>query len=317
MAQDFYQTLGVQRDATPAQIQKAYRDLARKYHPDLHPDDKQAKKKFQEVQSAFDVLNDPAKRTKYDRFGNAFEGASAGPGGAPFGAGFEDVDFSQLFGARGGEGGGGGFADFLNQFRGAQGAPPGGNATRKGRGRARGGQDLNLEVEVPFNTAILGGLWPIDLARAGGPPRQVSMKVPPGCEDGAKLRLRGQGEPGPGGAAGDLLVTIRVAAHPWFSRRGIHLYVKVPISLIEAVDGAKIDIPTPRGTLTLTAPPGSSSGKKLRLKGYGISLPDKEPGDLYAEMQIVLPETVDEETRAALRRLDARHPANPRQELRW
>ena len=143
------------------------------------------------------------------------------------------------------------------------------------------------------------------------------MKVPPGIEDGAKLRLRGQGDPGPGGAAGDLIATVRVAPHPWFTRRGIHLYVKVPVSLREAIDGAKIDVPTPRGVVALSAPPGSSSGKKLRLKGYGIAVPGKEPGDLYAELQIVLPSNIDDATKAAVRKLDAASPTNPRQELRW
>lgn len=320
MAQDYYKTLGVSREATPAEIQKAYRDLARKHHPDLHPDDKQAKKKFQEVQAAFDVLNDSAKRDKYDRYGSAFEAAEAGPGGkAPFGGGFEAFDFSQLFGDRAGEGAGGGFADFLNQFRPGPGGRPGANAgARRARGgRQRGGQDLKIEVEIPFGVAILGGEWSLDVPHAGDRVTKVSLKIPSGADDGQKLRLRGQGEPGAGGAAGDLIVTLRIAQHPWFSRRGIHLYVKVPISLCEAIDGARIDVPTPRGTVAVKIPPGSTSGKKLRVKGHGVAVHGKDAGDLYAELQIALPPQIDEKTKEALRRLEAAHPASPRQDLRW
>ncbi|HUY91896.1 MAG TPA: DnaJ C-terminal domain-containing protein [Pirellulales bacterium] len=317
MAEDYYKTLGLSRDASQADIDKAYAKLARKYHPDVNPDDKTAKKKFQAVQAAYDVLKDPSKREMYNRYGSSFEqmggggpqpgpqwrAAGAGPGGAEF-------DFSQLFGGEGA----GGFADLFGQFR--RGAP--GGPGRRGRAAGRApGADLHSEVQIPFNLAVTGGETHLSISRPSGQVETLSVKIPKGIEDGKKIRLRGQGEAGAGGARGDILLTVRVAAHPWFTRRGEHLYVRVPVSLREAAEGATVDVPTPQGTVALRIPPGVSSGKKLRIKGHGVAASGKPAGDLFAELQVVLPAKLDEASLEAIRQIDAKHPVHPRRELRW
>jgi DnaJ-class molecular chaperone len=318
MAEDYYKTLGVGRDASAAEIQRAYRDLARKFHPDMNPDDPSATKKFQQIQAAFDVLNSPEKREMYDRYGSSFEtmGAGAGPGGgsaAGFGGGpgevhMEDIDFGELFGQRFGGGGPAGLGDIFSQFR-------------RGGGRAatrRRGADVTAEVQVPFNTAINGGEVQLSLQRQAAPPETIVVRIPPGIDDGNKIRLRGQGEPAPrSGTAGDLLLTVHVAPHPSFSRRGNHLYLRVPITLGEAAAGATVDVPTPTGTVALHVPPATSSGTKLRIQGHGVPGKKGAAGDLFVEVLIVLPKKLEEADREALRQIDARHPLNPRQNLRW
>jgi DnaJ-class molecular chaperone len=320
MAEDYYKTLEVPREASQADIQKAYRRLARKHHPDLNPDDKAAKKRFQEVQAAFDVLNDTTKREQYDRYGSAFEtmgqgGPGAGrPGGHPGGTGSpEDFDFSQFFGDRFGGGeagrGSGGFADFFSEMR-------GGRSSGRKRGKQRGA-DLESAVEIPFNTAIVGGQTELSIDR-GGKVETISVKIPAGIEEGKKIRLRGQGGPGSNeGPAGDLLLTIHVVPHPNFRRRGDDLDVRVPVTLLEAAEGAKVEVPTPKGTVALRVPAGTSSGAKLRIKGHGVNRAGQTPGDLYAEIQLVIPKHFDEEQLKQLREIDAQHEMHPRRELRW
>ncbi|MGD9719723.1 MAG: DnaJ C-terminal domain-containing protein [Pirellulales bacterium] len=325
MAEDYYQTLGVGRDASPADIQKAYRKLARQYHPDLNPDDKTAKGKFQEVQRAFDVLNDPGKRELYDRYGSSFESMGAGAaGGGPRagrqawtgGHGGEEIDFSQLFGDRfGGEDPSGMFGDMFTQFRRAGGG-------RRGRQqRPTQGVDVAAEIEIPFGTAVLGGETHISLQRPDGHVETLAVKIPAGISEGKKIRLRGQGQSADGGPAGDLLITVHVASHPWFTRQGNDLVVRLPITLAEAAQGAKVDVPTPRGTIRLTIPPGTSSGKKLRVKGHGVAGRNGEAGDLYAEVQIVLPAPLDDESLELVKKLnehiESTHPQQPRKDLRW
>ncbi len=324
MAQDYYSVLGVKRDASQADIAKAYRDLARKYHPDLHPDDKSAKKKFQDVQSAFDVLNDPKKREMYDRYGSAFEQMGQGGGGPQPGGqwnyggggpGAEDIDFSQIFGerfARGGGGGGrggGSFADIFEQFtrggRGQQQAPP-----------PQTGQDLEHEAQVSFATAVLGGEVQLSLQGEGGKQEVLSVKIPAGIESGKRIRLRGKGHPGPAGP-GDLYLRVQVAPHPMFRRSGNNLIVTLPVTLGEAAAGAKVDVPSPKGTVSLTVPPGTSSGAKLRIRGHGVEPKGKPAGDLLAEIKIVLPKDLSEEEQTTLRELSERHPLNPRSDLKW
>jgi DnaJ-class molecular chaperone len=324
MADDYYKTLGVERNASQADIQKAYRALARKYHPDMNPDDKTAKTKFQQVQAAYDVLNDAGKREMYDRYGSAFESVGAGgPGGGPRGGGaysqaepgFEEIDLSQLFGERFGEGSSGGFADLFGGFRkGAQGAG------RKRRGSASGqrGDDVQSEIEIPFQTAIQGGMVGMGVQRPDGKIDQIEVKIPAGVNDGGKIRLRGQGSPGTGKAsAGDLLLTVHVAVHPFFQRRGNDLTVRVPVTLSEAVMGAKVDVPTPSGTITLRVPPRTNSGTKLRVRGHGVKPKTGTPGDLYAEVQIMLPPEIEDAAAEAIAKLDEQHPSNPRRDLRW
>jgi len=328
MADDYYQTLGVEKNASQADIQKAYRTLARKYHPDLHPDDKTAKEKFQKVQAAFDVLNDTSKRELYDRYGSAFESAAAGGAGpGPRGGqswhtqgspgGYEEIDFGQMFGDRFGQEGGGG-SPFADLFGGFQRAAQAGGKARRGRAADQPGPDLQSEIEVPFQTAIQGGKVDVGVQRGPGKVDRMEVKIPPGIHDGAKIRLRGQGGPGAGKApAGDLLLTVHVANHPYFQRRGNDLIVRVPVTLAEAVAGAKVDVPSPSGAISLRIPPRTSGGAKLRIRGHGLKLQDQPAGDLYAEIQIVLPPVIDEATAEAIRKLDAEHPANPRRDLRW
>ncbi len=320
MAEDYYKTLGVPRNAPQADILKAYRDLARKNHPDMNPDDPKAKKKFQEIQSAFDVLNNPEKREMYDRYGSSFEtvgqGAPQGGRGPGAGGGFgtsgfstEDIDFSEMFGDGGGGGGPAGLGDIFSHFRRAAG----------GRGGAkRRASDVESEVTIPFNTSILGGEVQLGLQRPNGQTETIVVKVPPGIDDGKKIRLRGQGEKATArGTPGDLLLTVRVAPHPVFSRKGNDLSVRLPVTLGEAVGGASVDVPAPSGMLSLQIPPGTSSGKKLRIKGQGIGLKNGTRGDLFVEIQIVLPAGLSDAERDSIREIDQRHPSNPRQNLRW
>ncbi len=318
MADDYYKTLGVSRGASAEEVQKAYRKLARKHHPDANPDDDTAKGKFTAVQNAYDVLSDPEKRKLYDQYGPQFEqvaaGAGAHHGGGFHGAGpgggvrFEDVDLGDLFG----DGGPAGFSEFFRHVGGG-GGPRGGPR----RSPMRGG-DLHHEVKIPFEKSIGGGDIELALVLPNGQRETLVAKIPKGIEDGKSIRLRGKGEPGHhGGPAGDLLITVYVAPHPHFRRAGKNLEVTVPVTLGEAAGGAKIDVPLPRGTVMLTVPAKSSSGKKLRLKGLGVDTGKGPPGDLLAELQIVLPPGLTSEDIEQLRQIDQRHPHNPRAELRW
>lgn len=315
MAQDYYKTLDVSKTASAEEIQKAYRKMARKYHPDLNPDDKVAQQKFKEIQQAYDCLNEPEKRKLYDQFGDQYEQVAAGRaggGGGPGGFGFEDI-----FQGGGPEGFqfGGDLGDLFRQFGG--GAGQGGRA---GRGRSRApapGADLSAELTVPFNTAVLGGQATIHVGR-DGKPENLQVKIPAGVESGKKIRLRGQGEPSPsGGVSGDLLLTITVASHPYFKRSGRNLELRLPVTLGEAALGAKVDLPTPGGTMSLKIPAGSSSGKRLRVKGQGVRDASGGAGDLYVELQIKLPEQLDDESRQAIERIEQLYSDKPRAGLIW
>ena len=320
MAEDHYETLGVPRTASAEDIRKAYRELARKYHPDLHPDDAAAKEKFKKVQTAFDVLNDQSKREMYDRYGSSFEGVGAGgpgggwgggrgpfPGGGVPGGGGAEIDLESLFG------GGGGFGDFFG----------GGGGTRS-RGRRRAaraaGEDVTARLDIPFTLAIDGGKTDVRFDR-GGKAETISVTIPQGLPDGARMRLRGQGLPGTGGGpAGDLLLEVRVEPHPLFRRSGDTLEVTLPVSIAEAIEGAKVDVPTPWGTIALKVPPGTSGGRKLRAAGMGVRHANGAKGDLIAEVQIVLPDTADAAAREALlaaAQAATATAASPRSQLRW
>lgn len=326
MAEDFYRILGVSRNASPEEIQKAYRGLARKYHPDVNPDDKKARDKFKEVQKAFEVLNDPKKRRLYDQYGDSYEAAAksgfhpgaanqgtwrtTGGQGAPF-----EFDLGDLFGSggRAARGGGkGGFADFFSQFRQATPQEP-----RRAQSRERRGEDIHHELAIPFTTSITGGSAQITVRRQDGKTETITVKIPKGIADGKRIRLRGQGEPSSyGGPQGDIILTIRVAPHSCFERKENHLYLRLPITLGEAAAGAKVDVPTPNGTVSLQIPPGTSSGRRLRVKGHGI--PHKNGvGDLLVEIRIVLPPELDEKAVEQLKRLDASYKVSPREKVHW
>jgi DnaJ-class molecular chaperone len=319
MADDHYQTLGVPRTASAEDIRKAYRDLARKYHPDLHPDDDAAKEKFKQVQAAFDVLNDASKREMYDRYGSSFEGVGGGGprgwGSGPFqgggfpGGGGAEIDLESLFGGAGG---------FEQMFGGrGRGTAAGG---RRRRPAQAAGADVTARITIPFRLAIDGGKTDIQVDR-GGTKETISVTIPQGVPDGARMRLRGQGEPGSGGGpAGDLLLEVGIEPHAVFRRDGDTLELTLPVTLAEAIEGAKVDVPTPWGTIALKVPPRTSGGRKLRAGGMGVRHANGSKGDLIAEVQIVLPDTTD--AAAVERLLDAARVAqggagSPRAQLSW
>lgn len=327
---DYYEVLGVARDASADQIKKAYRTLARKLHPDVNPDDKTAEAKFKEVQQAYDVLGDTEKRALYDQYGMAgFSGAGPfGPHGPRAGGQgthqsgpihFEDLDFSELFrgaqrGASEHEAAGGSlFEDLLGRLRGG---PSGGKTSRPSRS-PRPGRSVEAELTIPFLTAVQGGTTTISVTREDGHAEILDVKVPPGTESGRRLRLRGQGSAATvGGPRGDLLIRVTVEPHPYFKREGRDLLVEVPLTIGEAVLGAKIDVPTLRGTRSLTIPPGTSSGQKLRLRGQGVPASGElKEGDLYVIPKIVAPRSVDAESREQIEAFEHRNPLRPRSGL--
>jgi len=315
MAEDYYQTLGVARSASQEEIRKAYKKLAQKYHPDLNPDDKGAHTKFKEIQNAYDVIGDPEKRKKYDQFGSDFEHVQAGPGGGPQG-GFHqyrtggggqpfEFDLGDIFGG----GGGSVPPEFADMF--------GGGRSRRRSAPPQRGADIDHDVNVSFKQSVEGGEISLNLRRPSGQSETISAKIPAGIEDGKKIRLRGQGEPGAqGGPAGDLLIRIHVQNHKFFKRHGNDLEVMLPITLSEAVSGGSVDVPTPNGTVTLKVPPGSSSGKRLRIRGQGIPS-NSGNGDLYVVLQITLPESIPEPLIEAIDDQSPEAWGTPRSELNW
>ena len=249
---------------------------------------------FRKVQQAYDVLSDAKKRQMYDQMGPDFEqmggggnpfGGRGGGGGSPFGGG-GDIDISQLFGA----GGAGGFEQLF-----------GGAGRGQPRQPAAKGQNIEQSITVPFATAVLGGQHQISFDKGAGKYENLTIKIPIGIESGKKIRLKGQGRNGPAGP-GDLMVAVNVSGHPNYSRSGLNLSVTAPISLAEAALGAKIELPTPHGTISVTVPPGTSSGKSLRLKGMGIKTADKS-GDLIVHLQIAIPKEISEEDSKLLEQL--------------
>jgi DnaJ-class molecular chaperone len=313
MPRDYYDVLGVSRGASEDEVKKAYRKLARENHPDRNPGDKQAEARFKEIQDAYDVLSDKAKREQYDRFGftgpgSGFPGGEEGTpftfrwgggGGAP--SGFDQMDpeqaaqaaeiFSQMFG-----GGVGGMGDLF----GRRGRAGGGNRRRRAAPEA---EATTAEVTIPFETAAAGG--PVSLSVDG---RELSVKVPAGVEEGKTLRLQGQGAGG-----GDLLLKLHIGPHPYFRREGDNVILEVPLSVPEAVLGTKVDVPTLDGTrLTVKVPAGTSSGSRLRLRGKGI-----KGGDQFIEIKIVAPAPRDDRSRELMEEFARLNPQNPRATLPW
>jgi len=291
MANDYYKVLGVERAASSDEISKAYRKLARKFHPDLNQDDKNAKKRFQEVQQAYDCLNDPPKRKLYDQFGDNYEqygGKSPFTGGQPTATGAGGFDFGDIFGR-----GGVDLGDIFGQL---------GGQPRSRRASQPRGADITAEIAVPLRTIIHGGETRIQLEQ-NGKMESIGVKIPAGIEPGKKIRLRGQGQPSSVGKPGDLILKINLEPHPYFKVVGNNLELRLPISIPEAVHGARIDVPTPAGTVTLTIPPMSNSGKKLRVKGQGLKGTAGVVGDLLVELMIRLPEQIPDENAESIQQL--------------
>jgi DnaJ-class molecular chaperone len=293
MALDLYQRLGLKRGASEAEIKKAYRSLAKQLHPDRNRDNPNAAKRFGEITAAYDLLSDKDKRARYDRgeideegnpkmpFGSGFGGYGGAGGPQPGGAqgfenfnfgGAEGADLSDLFeglfgGASGGRAGGGPFSGFRQRSR----------APQKGA-------DVTYRLKVPFEDAVALKQQRITLADG----KTIDLKLPAGIEDGTRIRLSGKGEEGPGGR-GDAIVTIEVVPHRFYTRDGTNIRLELPITLKEAVIGAKVKVPTPEGTVMLTIPKGTSSGKVLRLKGRGFAAKDGKRGDQLVTVEVDLP----------------------------
>jgi len=320
---DFYEVLGVSKSASADQIKSAYRKLARKYHPDLNRSDKSAESRFKEVQEAYDILSDAKKRQAYDQFGHAgvssaaaaeaaAAAASAGrgnsgfrystrtPGGAT--VDFGEVDLEDLFASMSGFG-------------------------RRGRGRgftqedvsSPAGSDIVHNVTLTFEQAARGTTLELrfdTMDRAHS--ETISVKIPPGVDEGSKVRVRGRGQPSAmGRVRGDLIIVTHIAPHPFFSRVGQDVLLDLPVSLTEALRGALIRVPTLDGPVELRIPPGVNSGKKLRIKGRGIENREHIKGDQLCRILIVFPEGLSEQEIQSFTNIDAAHKFNPRKDVSW
>lgn len=303
---DYYEVLGVSRSASTDEIKRAYRQLARKHHPDVNKDP-DAAKRFAEVTEAYDVLSDKEKREAYDYLGHAGLGAGGPAGGGrqqawTSGRGANVSDFFDRFGG----------INFEDLFGGAR----GGRARRPGRG-----EDIEYELALEFMQAVDGISTTVQVRRptetGGSAVETIEVKIPPGVHDGSRVRVKGKGGPGvAGGPPGDLYIVTRVKKHPYFRRDKWDIHVDLPVSAVEAMLGAKVEVPTLGGRATLTVPPGTCSGRRLRLKGKGVTNPKTaKPGDLYAVVRIVVPESLSERGRELVEQLAEAESFDPRSGL--
>ena len=284
---DYYKTLGVPRSASNKEIKRVYRNLARKYHPDLKPDDKASEQKLKAINEAYEVLGDPEKRSKYDRLGaswyhhqarggrtGGFDWSNWSAGGQP-GAG--GIDYGDIFG----QGGAGGFSEFFNSVFGAA------NLSGSARPARKAAPDpLTQEVTITLVEAARGTTRRLMKGK-----RTLDVKIPPGAKTGTRVRISGEGPRGPGGRPGDLDLKVRVEPHKHFERRGDDLYLKLPLDLFVAVLGGEVTVPTLTGNVSLSVPAGSQGGQTMRLRGKGIpnlKLPN-QLGDLYVRLQVQVP----------------------------
>ena len=298
--EDPYAVLGVARDAAAADIRKAYRALAKKHHPDVHPGDARAEARFKRISAAYDLLGDAKKRARFDRGEIEASGAERAPHQAR--RHYAGADAAQRFAGRGG------FADmgdFGNVF-----ADLFGDVARGRRMRVKGG-DVAYQLTVEFLDAVKGAKKRVTMPDG----KRLDVTVPPGTRPGQTLRLKGKGAPGVGGgAAGDALVRVAVEPHPRFERDGDDLRLEVPVSLVEAVHGARIQVPTPSGDVSLRVPKGSNSGTVLRLKGKGVARPKGAAGHLYVRLAVRLPDKIDPDLERLVVEWAKDHPYDPRGE---
>jgi len=288
---DYYEILGVPRSATERDLKTAYRKLARKHHPDVNPGNKAAEEKFKEISEAFAVLSDPEKRAKYDRGGHE----AFGPGFDPFQG--STIDFQDL--------GIGNLSDLFELF---------GGGGRRGTRRASRGEDIQFEMSLPFSQAIHGTTIDVTIPRARGRTTiadAVKVRIPPGVDDGERVRIPGKGNEGNGGGPpGDAFVHIRVEPHPMFRREGDDLVCDVPVGIVKATLGGDVDVPTLDGHATIKLPPGTRSGQRFRLKGRGVPAhAGHQAGHLYALVQIVTPKELDDRSRELLAELARLNPS--------
>ena len=297
---DYYDILGVSRNADENEIKRAYRKLARQYHPDINPGNKEAEARFKEINEAYDVLSDKEKRAQYDRFGRDWQRyqQAGGMGGAdsPFG----NADFS----------------DFINSlFGGGMGGGGAGNARRgaAGMGFRQNGQDVEQLVEITLDEAFAGTQRTLRFHSPNGQPRNITVKIPAGAHDGMRIRVAGEGGPGMGGGrSGDLFVIVKLLPSDRWERRGDDLYTSVPVSLYTMLLGGEARVPLLGGKmLTLKVPEGSQNGRKIRISGQGMprrTSPDTR-GDLYVTLEAQLPTGLSDRERALFEELrDLREP---------
>ncbi len=306
---DYYRILGIDKSASEKEIKRAYRQLARQYHPDKNPDDKSAEERFKEINEAYEVLGDPENRAKYDQLGRSyhrFQQMGGSPGGFDFSqwsaaggprAGYQQVniDFDDFLG------GSSGFSEFFrNIFSGGARTQRTDFDSLYGRQSQTTGQNLEHKITITLAEAFHGTTR--TLSRNGG--EQFTAKVPRGAKTGTKVRLRGKGLPGPSGP-GDLYLAIQVQSHEIFERDGNNLKVTVPVAVVSAVLGGKVNVPTLTGSVKLTIPAGTQGGRTFRLKGKGM--PDLRKrdvfGDLLATVRIIVPEELNVEEQSLYTRL--------------
>lgn len=314
MSDDPYKILGVSKTATQDEIKKAYRKLAKSLHPDLNPDDPGKQAEFQAVSAAHDLLSDPEKRRRFDAGEIDASGQertqrefyhhyASQDGGERYDGGFGDQGFGRGFGGYDSDD----ISDVFSNLFGRR-QRSGGGAYREFHAR---GPDTRYQLEVGFLDAVLGTKRSVTMPDGNG----ISITIPAGVDDGQTLRLRGKGAPGHGeGPPGDALVTISVHPHPVFTRDGEDIEIELPITFDEAVLGAKVDVPTISGSVSMTIPPGASSGQRLRLKGKGVKR-GKSQGDQTVRLKIVIPKDMTDEMRSIAEKWRDASTFNPRAEL--
>jgi len=309
---DYYKILEVDRNASEKEIKKAYRRLARKYHPDVNPGDKEAEERFKEINEAHEVLTDPEKRRKYDQLGASWQQwqrtgrdpggfdwsqwAAGAPGGGRVHVEYGDVGdlFSGMFG-------GGSFSDFFEAIFGGVGRQGPQTWTGTRQAQPRRGQDYEQSVEITLEEAFSGTRRVLE--KDG---RRLEVKIPTGVKTGSKVRIAGEGAPGFGeGAAGDLYLKVTVQPHKVFERKGDDLYCEVPVDLYTAILGGETSVPTLAGDVSLKIPPETQGGRTFRLKGQGMPLlrDSNKRGDLYAKVQVVLPKGLSAKEKELFREL--------------
>jgi curved DNA-binding protein len=298
--QDYYKTLGVERSASAAEIKKAYRKLARQYHPDINPGNKEAETKFKAINEAYEVLSDKEKREKYDRFGRDWQRYQQG--------GAEGFDWGGAGGSPFGGAGGGDFSDFFETLFGGNRA----SATGTGGGFRRDGQDVEYQAEITLEEAFNGAERVVQFHAPNGQPRSLTVKIPPGVDTGARVRVAGEGGPGIGGGRrGDLYLIIKVAPSSRFERRGDDLYMKAQTDLYTMLLGGETRVPVMGGkTLTLNVPAGTPNGKVFRVTGQGmprLRAPNTR-GDLYVTLEALLPSTLSTRERELVEELRNMRP---------
>ncbi|MPZ16136.1 MAG: DnaJ domain-containing protein [Chloroflexi bacterium] len=302
---DYYEVLGVRRNASEKEIRQAFRKLARTYHPDVNPSDKDAEARFKEISEAYDVLSDKENRAKYDRYGHAWQhaeqartaGGRAGYGGSTTRTYTDPSEFQDPFGR--GFGG-----DLRGMFGDLFGRATGRSGETRSRVDSLPGQDLEHPVTVTLEEAFSGTTRTVSVPTPDGRGRRIEIRIPPGVREGSRVRAAGEGSPGPfGGPKGDLYLVVSMTPHPTFQRHDNDLTVAVPVPLHVAMLGGEVEVPTLDGKmLALRIPPETQNGRRFRLKGHGVPvLGGSGRGELYAEVRVVLPSRLSEEERKLFR----------------